>query len=168
MARGSSTPARWCASPRRRGISASRTPPQRDLRRSLGGSCWLAVFDHRDRQWAAGRRRHRASRRERQRFSRYEATCPAPSADPLDGSCWFGDDNQIVHLAANGAEIARLPGTGYISSLSVDVSDGSCWAGSQYGGYGVTHVAADGTVLWQEGNYLGVDSLSADPGDGSC
>jgi hypothetical protein len=92
----------------------------------------------------------------------------AIGAVSLDGSCWFGDNDQIVRLAANGTEAARVPGTGYITSLSVDNSDGSCWAGSQYGGYGVTHVAADGTVLWQEGSYFGVDSLAADPGDGAC
>ncbi len=135
------------------------------------GSCWLAVFGHWDestgQQVGAAIVHLDADGGE---TSRYEGNYlpGAIGADPLDGSCWFGDDNQIVHLAANGAETARLPGTGYITSLSVDVSDGSCWAGSQYGGYGVTHVAADGAVLWQQGNYLGVDSLSADPGDTSC
>jgi hypothetical protein len=135
------------------------------------GSCWLAASGHWEEssgQYTGAAIVHlNANGGERARYD--GGYFPgAIGADPRDGSCWFGDDNQIVHLAAGGTETARVPGTGYITSISVDSSDGSCWAGSQYGGYGATHVSAGGTVLWQVDSYLGADSLAADAGDGSC
>jgi hypothetical protein len=134
------------------------------------GSCWLGVLGHWDEEQGqevgAAIVHLDAGGGENLRVEGHYF--PGAIGAGADGSCWFGDDDQIVHLTADGTETARVPGTGYITSLSVDISDGSCWAGSQYGGYGATHVAADGTVLWQEGSYFGADSLAADPGDGAC
>jgi hypothetical protein len=60
--------------------------------------------------------------------SRYESSLDLWASDPVDGSCWVsgGDEDEIVLLAADGAELWRRAGV-YWSALSVNPSDGSAW-----------------------------------------
>jgi len=53
------------------------------------------------------------------------------------------------------------------TSIAVDPTDGSCWIGEL--DHRFTHVAQDGTVLWQTAGDLGrVSSVSVNATDGSC
>jgi len=103
------------------------------------------------------------------------------SVNPTDGSCWVADlgSNQVVHLAADGAELMRAGGFNEPYSVSVNPTDGSCWvADSRAGEPGhewgqVVHLAADGTELWRGGGYPSSSdhhpqSVCVNPTDGSC
>jgi DNA-binding beta-propeller fold protein YncE len=98
------------------------------------------------------------------------------AVDPSDGSVWVcpgrSPDQGLVHLAADGTELARMGFLFFdgIGRLSVDPTDGSCWVIASDGGE-VSHVASDGTYLWQGGDYGGdygeVPTLCLSPYDGS-
>lgn len=94
---------------------------------------------------------------------------PYLSVNPRDGSCWVPDmsHNQIVHLAADGAEIWRGGGFKQPKSVSVDPEDGSCWV-ADYGNNQVVHLAADGRELWRGGGFKSPTCVSVSPTEGSC
>jgi PKD repeat protein len=92
------------------------------------------------------------------------------AANTADGSVWIGDRwwPQVVHMAADGTELARVEGMGRPAALSVDPTDDSCWVLAGDPGQ-VLHLAADGTELSRAGglgDYL--HSLAAAPGLDSC
>ncbi len=90
------------------------------------------------------------------------------SANRADGSCWVTNDDKLVHLGADGAEIP-LASEYYPGGLSVDPTDGSCWA---HRGGTVDHITLDGTP---RSSTLGFcnrihawQMISVNPSDGSC
>ena len=105
----------------------------------------------------------------------YEGSyCPdCLSVNIADGSCWLAEDwiygDGVVHLSANGGALWRSDASTFPTSpacVSVNPSDGSCWVG---GSGHVTHLAQDGTVLWQNsGDLPPVRDVSVNPVDGSC
>ena len=79
---------------------------------------------------------------------------PAPGAVsvyPKDGSCYFTSGGAIVRLAADGSLVRQISGT--FSAVAANAKDGSCWATDRTTGQ-LIRVAADGTELWQGGDYL--------------
>ncbi len=94
-----------------------------------------------------------------------------------DGSCWIADYGLsptlgyglLYHFAADGTELWRGNFEGIVG-VSVNSSDGSCWVVTFPNLYGypnkVSHVSADGGLLWEE--EIGATSASVDPVDGSC
>ncbi len=93
------------------------------------------------------------------------------SANPNDDSCWVVDNcnDQVVHLAADGAQLWRGGGGVLIrpGSVSVNSTDGSCWV-ADTGMNKVTHFAANGTRLWRGGVFNYPWSVSVNSTDGSC
>jgi PKD repeat protein len=64
----------------------------------------------------------------------------AVAANPRDGSCWVGDRDQLIYLAAGGSELWRAAGYGPdqwggAGTLAVNPRDGSCRLASVSGGY---------------------------------
>jgi len=95
--------------------------------------------------------------------------CPlSVSVNPTDGSCWVADynNNQVVHLAQNGAQLWR--GGGFVGphSVSVNTADGSCWV-AESDNNRVVHLGASGNQLWA-GAFNQPISVSVNPNDGSC
>jgi hypothetical protein len=91
------------------------------------------------------------------------------SVNSSDGSCWVADyeNNQVVHLAQNGAELWRGGRFCQPWSVPVDPTDGSCWVGDTYSDQ-VVHLAEDGAEPWRGGGFDDPRSVSVDPTDGSC
>jgi len=96
------------------------------------------------------------------------------SVNPMDGSCWVADtdNNQVVHLSAAGAELARV--SGFVSPwcVSANSADGSCWA-TDVGHSQVVHLSSSGVELWRSAaspacEFFNPRSVSVDPTDGSC
>ncbi len=93
----------------------------------------------------------------------------AVSVYPADGSCFFTSGGSVVRLADDGSLVWQVSGT--FHNASVNPGDGSCWASDQTSGQ-LTHLAADGTVLWQGGSYDFYGEswrqlIDVDPVDGS-
>jgi PKD repeat protein len=94
----------------------------------------------------------------------------AVSVDPADGSCLFTSAGSVVRLADDGSLAWEVTGTFF--NASVNPGDGSCWASDETTGQ-LTHLAADGTPLWQGGSYdfSNAESwrqlIDVDPVDGS-
>lgn len=86
-----------------------------------------------------------------------------------DGSCWVADreDDQVVHLDADGTELWRTDDLMFPASVSVNESDGSCWVANTLWGE-VVHFAEDGTELWRGDGFGSPWSVSVDSSDGSC
>ena len=94
-----------------------------------------------------------------------------------DSTGWMGDpdDPIVLHLDADGSEIARYSFGGAMPFLvAADPSDGSCWVGftrdllPDYPGSALLHISEDGTPLGiAPSGERPVLALSLDPGDGS-
>ena len=74
-------------------------------------------------------------------------------ANPIDGSCWVGTGDAVVHLAPDGSELVRVSGlywpdyAAYPNALSVNPNDSSVWVVGW--GNAIRHLAADGTELFR-------------------
>jgi DNA-binding beta-propeller fold protein YncE len=91
------------------------------------------------------------------------------SVNPSDGSCWVADreDDQVVHLDADGTELWRTDDLMFPASVSVNESDGSCWVANTLWGE-VVHFAEDGAELWRGDGFGSPWSVSVDSSDNSC
>jgi hypothetical protein len=91
------------------------------------------------------------------------------SANAADGTCWVADtdNDQIVHVAANGDVLWRGGGFLRPNCVSVNPNDGSCWVADTVHSQ-VVHLRADGAQLWRGGGFHFPRSVSVNPADGSC
>jgi DNA-binding beta-propeller fold protein YncE len=90
------------------------------------------------------------------------------SANSADGSCWVACVGRVVHVAADGTELADVASIS--EAVAVNPSDGSCWIGDGGDNNRILHVAADGAELWHSAEHafaLPV-SVCVNPSDGSC
>jgi DNA-binding beta-propeller fold protein YncE len=97
----------------------------------------------------------------------YEADAIAVNSG--DGSVWIVEalNNQVLHLAANGAVLWQSTAFCYPLSVSVNQTDGSCWVADNCG-YAVVHLASDGSELWRGGDFAGPSVVAVNSADASC
>ena len=70
------------------------------------------------------------------------------SVDTADRSAWVADTetDEVVHLATDATQIARIGGFKDPKSVSANSGDGSCWV-ADTGHNQVVHLSADGKQL---------------------
>jgi PKD repeat protein len=76
-------------------------------------------------------------------------------------------NNQVVHLAEDGAGLWRGGAFAFPRSVCVDTKDGSCWVADTLNNQ-VVHLAEDGTELWRGGSFNQPYAVSVNAMDGSC
>jgi hypothetical protein len=111
----------------------------------------------------------------------------AVAANPTDGSLWGDGNMSLVHVSADGTQLASVATQTGVVSVSVNPTDGSCWAAANGspiygtlpaprelpGGFPpsapgeILHLSSTGEVLlhWTPDLAYGV---SVNPTDGSC
>jgi DNA-binding beta-propeller fold protein YncE len=92
------------------------------------------------------------------------------AVDPRDGSCWTsllanGGGASLLHLAADGTQLAEWPGYEGIDVIAVSPFDNTLWMRDFRR---LTHLTDGGEVLWRSVLYTGPTSLSINAADGSC
>ncbi len=90
-----------------------------------------------------------------------------PRTGPIGpGACWVGDfyRNQVVKLAPDGTELARVSDLVWPSKISVNPADGTCWVAATLS-YQAVKLAANGTELVRVSVSTRIRSVSVNPED---